>query len=91
MAFIAQPKDNTLESLLSEGFAALEMRFMALDRDRAGVFTWKTLLGQLQNLDSRRRPTQAALDQLKEIYNHVDADHTGTMNFSEYAIPAYIE
>lgn len=76
--FVAQPKDNTLESLLSEGFATMERHFTSLDQDKAGIFTFKTLANHL----SARRLVN--MDKLQKVYESVDLEGSGTLNFPEY-------
>ncbi|KAJ1476014.1 hypothetical protein T484DRAFT_1826299 [Baffinella frigidus] len=75
--YIAQPKDNTLPSLLHEAFKLLEIRFANYDADGAHTLMYLELERELSLVGFMDH------DQLQVLFKRVDLDGNGTLDFSE--------
>mmetsp|Transcript_53909 Transcript_53909/g.109921 ORF Transcript_53909/g.109921 Transcript_53909/m.109921 type:complete len:705 (-) Transcript_53909:236-2350(-) len=78
MDFVATPENDTLEALLMEAFAVIEMRYALLDRDGAGMMMFSGLASQLalKGFDDS--------ENLARVWKKVDADGSGCLDFAEF-------
>mmetsp|Transcript_63233 Transcript_63233/g.144825 ORF Transcript_63233/g.144825 Transcript_63233/m.144825 type:complete len:720 (-) Transcript_63233:37-2196(-) len=82
--YIAQPKDNTLPSLLHEAFKLLEIRFANYDADGAHTLMYLELERELSLVGFMDH------DQLQVLFKRVDLDGNGTLDFSEFLCLLYL-
>lgn len=80
-SYVAQPKDNTLQSLLHEAFKVLEMRFANFDHDGAHTLMYNELERNLAMVGFRDG------EKLGNLFKRVDFDGNGTLDFSEVSTP----
>ena len=82
--YVAQPRDNSLASLLHEAFKLLELRFKLYDHDGAETLMFKELERQLALV--------GFLDQekLETLFRRVDLDGNGTLDFAEFLCLLYL-
>ena len=77
-SFVANIKDDSLETLMSAAFNCLEDCFHHLDGDSSGIITYTTFVNQLA---LRGFHDHAALDL---VWNHVHQHNAGSVDFSEF-------
>lgn len=82
--YVANPKDNTLASLLLEAFKLLELRFHSYDADEAET---------LMYFELERKLAMAGFvesEKLQALFKRVDLDGNGTLDFSEFLCLLYL-
>lgn len=82
--FVADPKDESLQELLSEAFAVIEYRFAELDRDGAGQLTFRLLETQLALKGFDQQMT------MQDAFKMLDVNNDGSMDFAEFLCMLYL-
>eukprot|EP00960_Hanusia_phi_P049504 759579-Hanusia_phi.AAC.3 len=82
--YVACLKDNSLVSYLHEAFKLLELRFKTYDKDGAETLMFYELERQLSLAGF------ADHEKLEHLFNRVDLDKNGTLDFGEFLCLLYL-
>lgn len=82
--FVARPKDEAIDNILSEGVAACEHLFASLDKDKAGVVTFASLQYHLTRFFFPDR------ERLSLLFKTLDDDDDGTLDFPQFLALIYL-